>query len=144
MGRKASKGLSTQRAAMFCSFVCSPCCCWYVAPRLTTGLCLCAFSQVLDKDFTLPIGKAKIMRPGKHVTLIAFSKMVGYNLKVAEQLAQEGIEAEVRMGGANGCAMGGQGQGLHVDRLPAEGNSGAEMVVVLLLPRGVWGKIIMY
>lgn len=66
---------------------------------LTADLCVCvrAFLQVLDKDFTLPIGKAKIMRPGKHVTLIAFSKMVGYNLKVAEQLAQEGIEAEVRV-----------------------------------------------
>ena len=41
--------------------------------------CVC---QVLDKDFVVPIGKAKVMRPGKDVTLIAFSKMVGYNLKV--------------------------------------------------------------
>jgi pyruvate dehydrogenase E1 component beta subunit len=51
--------------------------------------------EVLDKDFVLPIGKAKIMRPGKDVTLIAFSKMVGYNLKVAEELAKEGIDCEV-------------------------------------------------
>lgn len=51
--------------------------------------------EVLDKDFLLPIGKAKIMRPGKDVTLIAFSKMVGYNLKVAEEMAKEGIECEV-------------------------------------------------
>ncbi len=50
---------------------------------------------MLDKDFTLPIGKAKIMRQGKDVTLIAFSRMVGYCLQVAEQLAKEGIEAEV-------------------------------------------------
>lgn len=50
--------------------------------------------QILDKDFVLPIGKAKVMREGKDVTLIAFSKMVGYNLKVAQQL--EGlIDCEV-------------------------------------------------
>lgn len=51
--------------------------------------------EVLDKDFVLPIGKAKIMRPGKDVTLIAFSKMVGYNLKVAEELSKEGVDCEV-------------------------------------------------
>mmetsp|Transcript_5482 Transcript_5482/g.12137 ORF Transcript_5482/g.12137 Transcript_5482/m.12137 type:complete len:368 (-) Transcript_5482:1146-2249(-) len=51
--------------------------------------------EVLDKDFTLPIGKAKVMRPGKDVTLVAFGKMVGFNLKVAEQLAGEGIDCEV-------------------------------------------------
>jgi hypothetical protein len=43
----------------------------------------------------LPIGKAKIMRPGKHVTLVTFSKMVGYALKAAEELAGQGIDAEV-------------------------------------------------
>ncbi|KAG2435945.1 hypothetical protein HXX76_007140 [Chlamydomonas incerta] len=51
--------------------------------------------QVLDKDFVLPIGKAKVMREGKHVTLVSFSKMVGYCLKAAEQLAKEGIDCEV-------------------------------------------------
>lgn len=53
--------------------------------------------QVLDKDFVLPIGKAKVMRPGKDVTVVAFSKMVGYSLKAAEQLAAEGIDVEVSM-----------------------------------------------
>ena len=53
--------------------------------------------QILDKDFTLPIGKAKVMRQGKDVTLIAFSKMVGYCLSVAETMAKEGVECEVRM-----------------------------------------------
>jgi pyruvate dehydrogenase E1 component beta subunit len=51
--------------------------------------------KVLDKDFTLPIGKAKVMREGKDLTLIAFGKLVGYNLKAAEILAEEGIDAEV-------------------------------------------------
>lgn len=49
----------------------------------------------LDKDFTVPIGKAKVMRSGSDVTLVAFSKMVGYCLKAAELLEQEGISAEV-------------------------------------------------
>ncbi|KAF5828329.1 pyruvate dehydrogenase E1 component beta subunit mitochondrial precursor [Dunaliella salina] len=52
-------------------------------------------SHVLDKDFLLPIGKAKIMRSGKDVTLVSFSKMVGYCLKAAEQLQSEGISCEV-------------------------------------------------
>ncbi len=47
------------------------------------------------EDFVLPIGKAKIERPGKHVTIIAFSIMVSKALKAAEQLAQQGIDAEV-------------------------------------------------
>ncbi len=46
-------------------------------------------------DFVLPIGKAKIARAGKDVTLIAWSMGMSYALKAAEQLAGEGIEAEV-------------------------------------------------
>ncbi|KAK3033374.1 hypothetical protein RJ639_034424 [Escallonia herrerae] len=39
-------------------------------------------AEVLDSSFCLPIGKAKIEREGKDVTITAFSKMVGYALKV--------------------------------------------------------------
>jgi pyruvate dehydrogenase E1 component beta subunit len=46
-------------------------------------------------DFVLPIGKAKVRRVGAHVTLTAHSRMVGLALKAAEELAAEGIEAEV-------------------------------------------------
>jgi pyruvate dehydrogenase E1 component beta subunit len=46
-------------------------------------------------DFVLPIGKAKIVRPGRDVTITAFSRMVDVALGAAEALAQEGIEAEV-------------------------------------------------
>jgi pyruvate dehydrogenase E1 component beta subunit len=46
-------------------------------------------------DFVLPIGKAKVRREGAHVTLTAHSRMVGLALKAAEELAAEGIEAEV-------------------------------------------------
>jgi len=51
--------------------------------------------KVLDKDFVLPIGKAKVEREGKDVTLIGFSKMVGMCLKAADALALEGISCEV-------------------------------------------------
>ena len=48
-----------------------------------------------DSDFTVPIGQAKIERPGNDVTITAFSICVGYALKAAEKLAAEGIDAEV-------------------------------------------------
>lgn len=48
-----------------------------------------------DKDFVIPIGKAKIMRQGSDITLTAFGKMVGYCLKAAELLEKDGITAEV-------------------------------------------------
>jgi pyruvate dehydrogenase E1 component beta subunit len=46
-------------------------------------------------DFVLPIGKARIARPGKDVTLVSFSMGMSYALKAAEELAKYGIEAEV-------------------------------------------------
>jgi pyruvate dehydrogenase E1 component beta subunit len=48
-----------------------------------------------DPDFVLPIGRAKIERPGKDVTITAFSIMVGKALQAAEELAKVGIDAEV-------------------------------------------------
>ena len=46
-------------------------------------------------DHVLPIGKARIARVGSHVTIVAWSMGMSYALKAAEQLAGEGIEAEV-------------------------------------------------
>ncbi len=46
-------------------------------------------------DFVLPIGKARIVRPGKDLTLISYSIGVGVALDAAETLAGEGIDAEV-------------------------------------------------
>ena len=37
----------------------------------------------------------QVMREGTDVTLVAFGKLVGYNLKVAEELEKEGISCEV-------------------------------------------------
>ena len=46
-------------------------------------------------DFVVPIGKAKIERPGKDVTIVAYSIAVGIAMEAAEKLAGEGIDAEV-------------------------------------------------
>ena len=46
-------------------------------------------------DFVLPIGKAKVVRPGNNVTLVAFSIGMTYALKAAEELAKKHILAEV-------------------------------------------------
>ena len=48
-----------------------------------------------DPEFVLPIGKARIERAGRDVTITAFSRMVGVALAAAEKLAAEGIDAEV-------------------------------------------------
>jgi pyruvate dehydrogenase E1 component beta subunit len=46
-------------------------------------------------DWVLPIGKARVRREGDGVTLVAYSRMVGFCLQAADELAKEGIEAEV-------------------------------------------------
>ncbi|MFG1188491.1 pyruvate dehydrogenase complex E1 component subunit beta [Xanthobacter flavus] len=46
-------------------------------------------------DYVLPIGKARIARSGKDVTIVSFSIGMTYALKAAEELAKQGIEAEV-------------------------------------------------
>jgi pyruvate dehydrogenase E1 component beta subunit len=51
--------------------------------------------EVPEGEHVVPIGVAEIKRPGDHVTLLCYSKTVAICLKAAEQLAQEGISAEV-------------------------------------------------
>src|SRR5689334_21145355 len=47
------------------------------------------------EDFVLPIGKARVIREGAHVTLVAHSISVGLIMEAADALASEGIEAEL-------------------------------------------------
>lgn len=54
-----------------------------------------SFDVPEDDDWIVPIGKANIVRQGSDVTITAFSVMVGKALDAAEELAKEGIEAEV-------------------------------------------------
>jgi len=46
-------------------------------------------------DYVLPIGKARIVRPGKDATIVSYSISVGTALEAAEALAKDGIDAEV-------------------------------------------------
>lgn len=52
--------------------------------------------EVMDKDFVIQIGKAKIERPGSDVTITAHAKMVGHSLEAARVLEEKhGISCEV-------------------------------------------------
>jgi pyruvate dehydrogenase E1 component beta subunit len=46
-------------------------------------------------DFVLPIGKARIARSGKDVTIVSYARGMAYALDAAKRLAEEGIDAEV-------------------------------------------------
>ncbi|MFZ8951125.1 MAG: pyruvate dehydrogenase complex E1 component subunit beta [Alphaproteobacteria bacterium] len=54
-----------------------------------------SFEVPTSEDFTVPIGRAKVLRPGKDVTITAFSLMCRDALAAADALAAEGIDAEV-------------------------------------------------
>lgn len=49
----------------------------------------------IDPDFTVPFGKARIAKEGKHVSLVAYSRMVHVCMRAAEALEKDGIDCEV-------------------------------------------------
>jgi pyruvate dehydrogenase E1 component beta subunit len=51
--------------------------------------------EVPEGDYIVPIGKSTVQRPGEHVTIVTYSKMLELSLKAAEKLSKEGIEAEI-------------------------------------------------
>ena len=51
--------------------------------------------EVPDEDYTIPLDRAKIHRPGSDVTLVTYSKMLELSNKAADQLAIEGIDVEI-------------------------------------------------
>jgi pyruvate dehydrogenase E1 component beta subunit len=51
--------------------------------------------EALSPDFVLPIGKGKIEREGKHITLVSHSIGVKLCLEAAKELEQDGISCEV-------------------------------------------------
>jgi pyruvate dehydrogenase E1 component beta subunit len=54
-----------------------------------------AANVVPDDTYTIPFGQAKIVRPGKDVTIVAISMMVHRAIEAAEALAKDGVDAEV-------------------------------------------------
>ena len=51
--------------------------------------------DVPEGEYLVPIGSAAIRREGKDVTIVSYNKMVEVAKKAAEELAKEGIEAEI-------------------------------------------------
>ena len=51
--------------------------------------------EVPEGEHIVPLGRADVKRPGRDVTVICHSKTVGVSLKAAEQLAKDGVDAEV-------------------------------------------------
>jgi pyruvate dehydrogenase E1 component beta subunit len=54
-----------------------------------------SFEVPTSDDFTIPFGKASILRDGSDVTIVSFGIGLTYSLQAAEELAKEGISAEV-------------------------------------------------
>lgn len=53
------------------------------------------FDTCIDDDFYVPIGEAKIERPGKDLTIVSFSRALGLCLNAADELSKEGLDSEV-------------------------------------------------
>jgi len=51
--------------------------------------------EVPEGDYALPLGQAKVTRPGSDVTVVSYSRMANRSLEAAEVVAAEGIDAEV-------------------------------------------------
>ncbi len=60
----------------------------YFMPRLIN-------SEVPAGDYTVPIGKADVKRPGDDLTVLTYGMMLHETLKAAEEVSREGIEAEI-------------------------------------------------
>jgi len=54
-----------------------------------------SFDVPTDPDFTIPFGKASIIREGTDVTIVSFGIGVAHSLLAADELAKDGISAEV-------------------------------------------------
>lgn len=52
-------------------------------------------AEVPDGDYIVPIGESKVQRPGSDVTIVTYSKMLEISTTAADQLAGDGIEAEI-------------------------------------------------
>jgi len=51
--------------------------------------------EVPDGDYTIPIGKSKVQRPGSDATIVTYSKGLQLSMQAADALAKEGIDTEI-------------------------------------------------
>jgi pyruvate dehydrogenase E1 component beta subunit len=63
--------------------------------ELQYGLSFPMSEEAQSSDFVIPIGKAKVEREGKDITVVSHSRSVGFCMEAAEQLAKDGISVEV-------------------------------------------------
>jgi len=67
----------------------------FLENEILYGMTFDVTEEVLDKDFTIPIGECKVEREGTDVTLVSYSRGVHTCLQAAEELAAMGVSAEV-------------------------------------------------
>eukprot|EP00761_Pharyngomonas_kirbyi_P012600 gb/GECH01012627.1/.p1 GENE.gb/GECH01012627.1/~~gb/GECH01012627.1/.p1 ORF type:complete len:377 (+),score=88.05 gb/GECH01012627.1/:1-1131(+) len=67
----------------------------FLENELVYGQAFDVSDDVMSSDFVLPIGKLKVEREGKDITIVTFAKQVGFALNAAEQLKEQGIDAEI-------------------------------------------------
>jgi len=51
--------------------------------------------EVPDGEYTTPLDRARVQRPGDDVTIVTYSKMLEISMKAADQLEKDGIQAEI-------------------------------------------------
>ena len=67
----------------------------FLENEILYGMSFDVTPEVLDKDFTVPIGECKVEREGTDVTLVSYSRGVHTCLQAADALAAQGVSAEV-------------------------------------------------
>lgn len=67
----------------------------FLENELLYGVSFPVAEEVLNPNFVLPIGKAKVELAGDHITLVSYAKGVQLCLDAAEQLKSMGVSAEV-------------------------------------------------
>ncbi|KAL5530676.1 PDB1 [Sanghuangporus sanghuang] len=67
----------------------------FLENEMLYGVTFPVSQEAMSDNFLLPIGKAKVELAGSDVTIVAHSKMVTHSLEAAQELAKEGIKAEV-------------------------------------------------
>ncbi|CAL9112978.1 unnamed protein product [Musa acuminata var. zebrina] len=91
----ANAGVDAQHSQCYAAWYAHPDPVVFLENELLYGESFPISAEVLDSSFCLPIGKAKIERDGKYVTITSFSKMVGHALQVCCRDTFKGISAEV-------------------------------------------------
>ncbi|GBE79704.1 thiamine diphosphate-binding protein [Sparassis latifolia] len=67
----------------------------FLENEMMYGVSFPVSAEAMSDNFVLPIGKCKVEREGSDVTIVAHSKMVTLSLEAADELAKEGVQAEV-------------------------------------------------